>query len=622
MHGNQNIGSKMAEAAAYRGIKKWEDVGYFLQAYIASGGVVTANPYRNNRVDVTEVAFSINDAVMSREATTFTTAVPNASYYLDVTKDGDWHWSTSHPSGTAGTDYLTIATVTTNGLGNVATITDTRGHVGGFLLKDEYGLENYATVAQLADIITYDVSSYCGDVSKSLAFQGFMDGLGDESKTVWIPKGKTLLLNQHFVIPSNTLVDGGGSIVFSGDSTANTWFNESLIAQKSDSAENIQVRNITITYNITVKSCSVFRFQRTNNIFFDNCTFKVQGSGTTSHNAAIDFWKGNTNVKVNNCRFFLNNPGASHGGAIWVQNRTVDVYDPEIIDSKNYEITGCYFESSCADEMLAVYSSGGPMTNVKVTKCTFRRLAGSLRNQTLTSLVLTASSVEVSNILFEDITIDVDAATTLNPEIVRIGTVDGTIPITDIVLNRVFIKGNIGNAVGMIALGGAHSGLIRDCVVDNTGALGTTGIQIIGTTKILLDNNKTWGFANASTSPAGTIKDKNALNGVVVDGISLISQSLLTNSGYLRLANSVVFEWAQYYVDVNGGAEKTFTVPLGWGVSGSLKHFTATVVNASGVVYDNLAISMRGSGLDQLIIRNPNTQFVTVKVFMLVQLNG
>jgi hypothetical protein len=211
MHGNQNIGSKMAEAAAYRGIKKWEDVGYFLQAYIASGGVVTSNPYRNNRVDVTEVAFSINDAVMSREATTFTTVVPNASYYLDVTKDGDWHWSTSHPSGSAGTDYLTIATVTTNSLGNVAAITDTRGHVGGFLLKDEYGLENYATVAQLAETTELVKTGHIKRLKQPFCANAYWIGvpLVDMKAGIdqWIELGVDgIVVTIHLVYSGSTLV--------------------------------------------------------------------------------------------------------------------------------------------------------------------------------------------------------------------------------------------------------------------------------------------------------------------------------------------------------------------------------------------------------------------------------
>lgn len=215
MHGNQNIGSKMAEAAAYRGIKKWEDVGYFLQAYIASGGVVTANPYRNNRVDVTEVAFSINDAVMSREATTFTAVFPNASYYLDVNKDGDWHWSTSHPAGTAGTDYLTIATVTTNSLGNVASITDTRGHVGGFLLKDEYGLENYATQAQLADIATTAFASKAHMLLHHLLSEinkagGKVTFVGDSVTEIgWFLPLQSLFPNAVFV---NKGIGGNGTV--------------------------------------------------------------------------------------------------------------------------------------------------------------------------------------------------------------------------------------------------------------------------------------------------------------------------------------------------------------------------------------------------------------------------
>jgi hypothetical protein len=136
----------------YLKIKAYKDMGYFLQPYVVSGGAVVQDPTYNNRINAVDIVVSLDDNILARDGTTFRTWIPLTTYYLDFHKSGDWRWGTSHPTGTVGEDYLTIATVTTNWIGNVATITDTRGHVGGFLLKDEYGLENYATVAQLADI--------------------------------------------------------------------------------------------------------------------------------------------------------------------------------------------------------------------------------------------------------------------------------------------------------------------------------------------------------------------------------------------------------------------------------------------------------------------------------------
>lgn len=148
----ENIAGQLGgNYANYIKQKRMEDVGHFLQNYVVDGGGVTQDPTYNNRIVAEEIVVSLNGDVMRRDGQRFTTRFPLTTWYLDFGKDGDWHWSTSHPAGTASTDYLTISTVTTNSIGNVATITDARGHVGGFLLKDEHGLENYATKAQLAE---------------------------------------------------------------------------------------------------------------------------------------------------------------------------------------------------------------------------------------------------------------------------------------------------------------------------------------------------------------------------------------------------------------------------------------------------------------------------------------
>ncbi|MNR93456.1 hypothetical protein D3C72_245130 [compost metagenome] len=155
--------------------KRMEDVGHFLQNYVVDGGGVAQDPTYNNRIVAEEIVVSLNGDVMRRDGQWFMTKFPLTTWYLDFHKDGDWNWSTSHPSGTVGTDYLTIATVTTNGLGNVAAITDTRGHVGGFRLKDYYGLEGYATVEEMEETVidTQYISLRIDQTRKNLSQQTY-----------------------------------------------------------------------------------------------------------------------------------------------------------------------------------------------------------------------------------------------------------------------------------------------------------------------------------------------------------------------------------------------------------------------------------------------------------------
>lgn len=140
----------------YKKIKGFHDVGFFLQEYVNNGGEVNKNVKRNDMIDVSDCSVSLNDQVLAVETkegyTSFLVSIPNTIYYLDFHSDGDWWWGTGHPQGAS---YLTIAEVKTDENGNVQEITDKRFKVGGFRLKDEFGLEDYAKKdvvdAQLAE---------------------------------------------------------------------------------------------------------------------------------------------------------------------------------------------------------------------------------------------------------------------------------------------------------------------------------------------------------------------------------------------------------------------------------------------------------------------------------------
>lgn len=114
----------------YNKLKTLVDLGYFLENYVVSGGVVTKDVYCNNIVNVTEVVVSLDNDVTRSPSTSFKTKIANTIYYLDY-KSGNFTWGTSHPSGS----YLTLAEVTTDGYRNVLSIKDQRGTVGGVRFK-------------------------------------------------------------------------------------------------------------------------------------------------------------------------------------------------------------------------------------------------------------------------------------------------------------------------------------------------------------------------------------------------------------------------------------------------------------------------------------------------------
>lgn len=210
-----------ASYANYAKTKGFEDVGYFLKAYVVSGGVVTQNITSNNEVDVTDIVVSLNNDVMARDGNSFTTKVASTTYYLDFTKDGDWSWSTAHASGVAGTDYLPIAEVTTDGNKNVNVITDKRGDTSGFRLKPGYMYPEIAALqAEKANVKDYGAKAD-GTTNDSDAFASALTALSDAGGGIlFIPPGTYLLdLTSSLLIPSNTTIFNLGTINLGSDDT-------------------------------------------------------------------------------------------------------------------------------------------------------------------------------------------------------------------------------------------------------------------------------------------------------------------------------------------------------------------------------------------------------------------
>ena len=98
--------------------------------FVLYGLVATKDGTTVNQLDVTAgVAFLLQtDSTVARQSISsssgpLTTSAHTATYYLDLNPNGTYSFATSH-SGTA--NYLTIAQVTTDGSGNISTVTDER----------------------------------------------------------------------------------------------------------------------------------------------------------------------------------------------------------------------------------------------------------------------------------------------------------------------------------------------------------------------------------------------------------------------------------------------------------------------------------------------------------------
>jgi hypothetical protein len=172
----------------YKRIKEFDGVGYFLENYVVEGGIVTKNVLQSNYIDVTEAQINLNGQFTVLAAASLRLSAKNSTYFLDF-KDGDYTLGTSHPPGTAGTDYLQIATITTDSNGAVSTITDNAGDRGGFRLRPGY---DFPEIAELQEEIgtvqglkTVEVDpAFDNGVIINQAIQALTRGI------VRIPKGK------------------------------------------------------------------------------------------------------------------------------------------------------------------------------------------------------------------------------------------------------------------------------------------------------------------------------------------------------------------------------------------------------------------------------------------------
>lgn len=97
-------------------------------SWVLSGLDISKNITINNKLDVTSGTIYIQVAEnklrrVTKQGTSFTTSSANASYYLEILPDLTWYWDTT-PSGISGS--ITLARVTTDNNGNIATIEDLR----------------------------------------------------------------------------------------------------------------------------------------------------------------------------------------------------------------------------------------------------------------------------------------------------------------------------------------------------------------------------------------------------------------------------------------------------------------------------------------------------------------
>lgn len=217
----------------YNKTKKFEDIGYFLIGYVVDGGLATKDATYNNQVDVTDIVVSLADNIITSDGTSFKTKIPNTIYYLDYSSDGKFDWGNSHPPGVAGTDYLTIAEVTTDAVGNVGVVTDKRDPLGDFRLKPGITIPYYDE--QLAEIVQVFVSDYLlpGDTTYDDAIGRAIASVGpNDMLTLTFPRGE-VRLNSVVTRKDNLTISAYGTEFVPTNNTEWMWthYGDYLVVQ-------------------------------------------------------------------------------------------------------------------------------------------------------------------------------------------------------------------------------------------------------------------------------------------------------------------------------------------------------------------------------------------------------
>ena len=349
-----------------------------------------------------------------------------------------------------------------------------------------------------------DLSAFCNDVSKSQEFADFMKGL-DESKekTLVIPEGKTLVLNRYFILPSNTTLQGG-TIEFTADARYADVYNEAFILNRHSETywdgqkdENIIIQDVDIRYDCSNQGRSLLRFRNITGLIISDCNIRIinQQKSTTSHNAAIDLFKGCTNVEISNNQIYLDNPNGSAGGAIWIRSMAIENNDSDKLKTSNVKVSGNVITSNSCDELLAVGSSGYDTSDVIISDNTFVRLDGSKKNLMLG--VCPAIGGNISNVVIKNNKFLMNNTTaSMNKEILRIGGVLDTnqyaFTLTGIEVTGNEITGNLAGAKGIVAKSeetNNASVLIQENKVVNTGVSSENSYGIIATGPNVLSDN-------------------------------------------------------------------------------------------------------------------------------------
>ena len=405
------------------------------------------------------------------------------------------------------------------------------------LIIELFPLSVQATQVQT---LTYDLTSYCNQVEKSQEFVEFLAGLDEETpKILTIPDGKVLVLDHYFTLPSNTTLQGG-TIEFVADSQYANVYNEAYIINRHSNTywdgkqdANIVIKDITLCYDCSNKGRSLIRFRNMTNFAITNCKIEItnEQKTSTSHNAAIDLFKGCTNGTISSNEITLDNPNGSAGGAIWIRSAAISGNDPEELSTTNIQVLNNTIRSNSCDELLAVGSSGFHTSDILISGNTFIRENGSKKNLMLG--VCPSTYGNISNVTITKNTFYMNnVSPIMNKEIVRVGGVLDTtnypFVLSDIILEENEIIGNLANSKAIVVkkeeTNGASVKIAKNSI-KNTGESSENSYGIIASGPNIVMENQVEGMETPYVLGEETKFQEETTDSSVSDNTDFVSPS-------------------------------------------------------------------------------------------------
>lgn len=328
--------------------QQFDNVGWFLIPYVVDGGYVTKNIKRNDEIDISQTEFVLDNSLQQRQTIQgIKLKNANSTYYVDIYK-GDYWVDTNHPQGTAGQDYLQLATVTTDTNGNVNVITDVVGVRGGFRLKSDYGLTNY--MHPIINVIDYDAKGD-GDNNDTNAIKSALEAAKNKGiSTVYLPDGTYLIdaaeysnLNDGIVVYEGTTLLGSPNAILRVNPNSIVGDNKvyvaisvesdtSCIGFELDGQKNLVDRTgmtYVLSRGIRVKD------QNAKNLRFENLrVHDFIGIGNESFGI---FLNGNSQVTYRNVEAYNIEGTGIHVNGDYLNNQRA--YSVDVIDCKTYNNT-------------------------------------------------------------------------------------------------------------------------------------------------------------------------------------------------------------------------------------------------------------------------------------------